>query len=174
MQGPFRRFKKDPRIILVDTFSDIPTCEELNNIYDANGVLCPYEAFSAHEEREVTDYMRDKYQGDIHTVRSHYCDIPAPLDRVFFELCDVFDRFSGEKSNGELRANSLYPDYPHNHPGDLALTYTFAGLGTVGVNEYGYRYITPHKHIFMFDEAIEHMASQRLPKDHLKLTILVT
>jgi hypothetical protein len=170
-----KRFQQDRRIVMVDSIAEIPRFGTIENMH---GILCPYAPFTAEQEQEIATFMKE---GRIQSVfgkinpefyqKVHGITLPAPLRAAFDELQDVFGKATNRCGETKLRANSTHPKEPHRH--GAALTYTFAGLGTVGFNRSGKPYNAPQRNIFIFDDEILHMASQEFPKDHQKLTIFV-
>ena len=80
-------------------------------------------------------------------------DLPTPLRREMIVLNDLFNEHIGATDTPPLcRANSRYPLEPHRHRPTLA--YTFAGSGTIGINEDGRQYTAPTGYIFAIDDEV--------------------
>lgn len=168
-----RIFKQDRRILVFNHPDEIPDWTTLNNEYGANGILCPYNPFSSEERRMLIQFMQERMRARTMIARDTDHDIPAPLKRAFGELKKLFTRCSGDKAEAALHANNTFPEEHHAHTDEIGLTYTFTGIGTLGLNRRGKEYAVPVNNIFMFDESIEHRASQVLPPRYPKLTITV-
>jgi hypothetical protein len=168
--GVLQRFKKDERLVVLDGIDAIPTRRELYAL-GARGFICPYDPFTDTDTQDIIRWAENSYDDD--TVMNRVFTTPAPdaLDRAFDTLQNIFRQYTGSFCMAETRVNSTYPEEPHQH--EETLSYAFSGLGTACVNAQGRKYHGPPRHILMIGEDVPHMAAQRLPKDHPKVTLLI-
>ncbi len=163
------RFIHDDRVLLVDKVADIPSFRGIYN--RLAGVLCPYNPLSEEQRAEIINFAKthiaQKGPSTI-SVRKH---IPAALHPVMDELDNIFSRVAARAGTPVLRINSKAPSAPHSH--ETTLTWTFTGIGTIGVNKSDQHYAAPLDHIFIIHKSLKHMASQYSSADMPKITVMV-
>jgi hypothetical protein len=173
--GP-KRFEKDSRIIMARSESDLLSVRRPFN--GVHGALLPYRPYSENDREEIMEYARMRIEKreaigfKPFTLARHPLSAPPALTRMYNTICDMYASCTGRKISGIIRINSLSPNKPHNDA-NISLTYTFSGLGTLGVNEQGEEYHAPLDHVFVFDRHISHMAGQYSSPEQPKITIVI-